>query len=209
MSATQQAQQRRRPAMVAWLTSAAGVVTIVAVAVAVAALVVAVHEAARASQLTTELRQQHGQAAGSLAPRGSAYLSNLQATVDNADDQNAPQVMSAKSYPNSVTFGCAGPYGAQPDEAFDVVGYRLFTAVIGIPDDAIDATSLSETVTFASQAGARLGAPVTVSLGHPVTVRLAIAGVTQLEITCTGVNAQTRQAEDTNDVTLGNALISP
>jgi len=209
MSATQQAQQRQRPGVVGWLTSAGGVVAIVAVVVAAAALTVAVREAMRVSQLTTELRQQHGQAPGSMAPQGSAYLSNLQATVDNADDQNAPQVISAKSYPNSVTFGCAGPYGAQPDEAFDVVGYRLFTAVVGIPDDAIDATSLAETVVFASQAGARLGAPVTVSLGHPATVRLVIGGVTQLEITCTGVNAQTRQAEDTNDVTLGNALISP
>jgi hypothetical protein len=50
--------------------------------------------------------------------------------------------------------------------------------------------------------------PVTVSLGHPATVRLNVTGVTQLAITCTGVNTQSQQSDNGNPVTLGDAQIS-
>jgi hypothetical protein len=65
-----------------------------------------------------------------------------------------------------------------------------------------------QTVTFSSQSGTRLMNPVTVSLGRPATVRLNITGVTQLAVTCTGINTQTRQSPNGNPITLGNAQIS-
>jgi hypothetical protein len=117
--------------------------------------------------------------------------------------------MSAKAYPNSSTFNCAGPQdNGQPDEAFDVAGHSLFKTEVGIPDNAPDATSLDETVIFANQAGVQLIKPIVVSLGHPAAVTLNIAGVAQLEVSCTGVNTQNQQQEDTNVLALGDAFVS-
>jgi len=50
--------------------------------------------------------------------------------------------------------------------------------------------------------------PIVVSLGHPAAVTLNIAGVTQLEVSCTGINTQNQQQEDNNVLTLGNAFVS-
>jgi hypothetical protein len=117
--------------------------------------------------------------------------------------------MSAKSYPDSVAFYCWPADGSgQPAEAFDVAGHSVFSAVVGIPDDTDNVTSMDETVTFADQSGAHLMSPVTVSLGHPATVRLNISGVTQLAVTCTGLNTQTQQTANGNPIALGNARIS-
>lgn len=144
----------------------------------------------------------------SLSPAG--YLSALQPTVDQAEVQNGQQTMSAKSYPNSVTFQCDGPQGSEnpADEAWDIAGNTLFTAVVGIPDNATDATGLDETVIFASQNGTQLGKPVVISLGSPAQVSLNVSGVTQLQVTCTGVSEPGHQQEDGNQLTLGNAHIS-
>jgi hypothetical protein len=84
----------------------------------------------------------------------------------------------------------------------------VFKAVVGIPDDAPNATSVDETITFTNQAGAQLSKPVTVSLGKTATVQLNISGVTQLGMTCTGLNTQTQQQDNSNVVTLGNASVS-
>src|ERR1700685_4011436 len=69
-------------------------------------------------------------AAGGTSPSQAGYLSALQPTVDQAEVQNGQQAMSARSYPNSVTFGCDGPQGGdQPeDAAYDIAGNTLFTA---------------------------------------------------------------------------------
>jgi hypothetical protein len=144
----------------------------------------------------------------SLSPAG--YLSALQPTVDHAEVQSGQQAMSARPYPNSITFGCDGPQGGgQPeDEAYDIAGNTLFTATVGIPDNAADATGLDETVIFASQDGTQLGKPVVVSLGSPARVALDITGVTQLQVTCTGVTEPGRQPDNGNELTLGNAHIS-
>jgi len=147
--------------------------------------------------------------AGGAALTGGTYLSALQPTFDDAELQTGAQTMSATAYPNSVTFNCDGPVNAdQPDEAFDVAGHSLFRAVVGIPDNTQDATSLNETVTFANQSGTQLMRPVVVSLGNPAVIRLNISGVTQLEVTCSGTDPQTQQQENGNQVTLGNAYIS-
>jgi hypothetical protein len=202
----------------------------VATIVAAVASVIAAHQTSRVDQLTITVRQQRQQlqssaakaaarstpgpssssgSSGGAAPAGGTYLSALQPTLDNSDLQTGTQTMSATAYPNSVTFGCDGPASSdQPDEAFDVAGHTLFRAVVGIPDNAQDATSLDETVTFANQGGTQLIKPVVVSLGNPAVVRLNISGVTQLEVTCSGTNSQTQQQDDDNELTLGNAYIS-
>ena len=40
------------------------------------------------------------------------------------------------------------------------------------------------------------------------SVQLNISGVTQLGMTCTGLNTQTQQQDNSNVVTLGNASVS-
>lgn len=225
-------RKKKRGRLGAWFTSASGILASVATIVAAVASVLAAHQTTRVDQLTIVVRQQQQQiqraqqaskaqkdggatassgtsgATGGASLRDSAYLSALQPTVDNGEINSASQVMSAKPYPDSVTFFCLPGSGGQPTEAFDVAGHTNFTAVVGIPDDTGNVTSVDETVTFADQSGTDLMNPVTVSLGHPATVQLNISGVTQLAVTCTGINTQTQQTANGYAVTLGNAEIS-
>jgi hypothetical protein len=213
-----------------WLTWFSGILASVATIAAAGASVIAAHQTSRVDQLTIIVRQQRQQlqasaakaaarssttvpsssaSSGGAALTGGTYLSALQPTSDYGNVGTGAQTMSATAYPNSLTFNCAGPPSAgQPDEAFDVAGHSLFRAVIGIPDNTQDATSLNETVIFANQNGAQLMKPVVVSLGSPAVVRLNISGVTQLEMTCSGTDPQTQQPDNDNVVTLGNAYIS-
>ncbi len=221
-------RKKKRGGLGRWFTPASGILASVATIVAAVASVLAAHQTARVDQLTIVVHQQQLQirraqqttptqqpggapatsgATGGASLQNGAYLSALQPTVDNGDLSTGSQVMSAKPYPDSVTFLCLPASGGQPTEAFDVAGHTLFTAVVGIPDDTSNVTGVDETVTFANQSGSRLMNPVTVSLGRPATVRLNITGVTQLAISCTGINTQTQQSANDNAVTLGNAEI--
>jgi hypothetical protein len=210
-----------------WLRSFSGILASVATIVAALASVVAAHQTSRVNQLTITVRQQRQQleAAGaepaghsSTTPSGSTgtavltgvtYLSALQPTEANLGVQTGSQAMSARTYPNSIMFQCEGsPSNGQPDVAYDIAGHTLFRAILGIPDDAQGATNVNETVTFANQSGALLTKPVVVSLGSPVSVRLNISGVTQLEMTCAGTNTQTQQQDDSVNLALGNAYVS-
>lgn len=222
-------RRNRRGRLGAWFTSVSGVLASVATIVAALASVLAAHQTTRVNQLTIVVRQQQQQinqaqhaskaqqasgstiasgASGGASGQGSAYLSALEPTVDHGDFSTGSQIMSATPYPDSVTFWCLPGSSGQPTEAFDVAGHSLFMAVVGIPDNTNDVTSVDETVTFADQAGTPLMNPVTVSLGHPATVRLNISAVTQLAVTCTGLNTQNQQSANGYDVTLGNAQIS-
>jgi hypothetical protein len=213
-------KRRSKSRFGSWITSLSGIL-------ASLATIVAAHQTSRVDQLTITVRQQRQQLQSSAAKAaarstaapsnsvggatltGGTYLSALQPALDYAELQTGAQTMSSTAYPSSVTFNCDGPANNdQPDEAFDVAGHTLFRAVVGIPDNTQDATSLNETVTFADQGGAQLMRPVVVSLGNPATVRLNISGVTQLEMTCSGTDPQTQQQENGNQVTLGNAYIS-
>lgn len=209
-----------------WMTWFSGILASVATIVAALASVVAAHQTSRVNELTIIVKQQRQQLAAAGRPSaqaattpsgstggadftGGTYLSALQPTLDDGNLQTGAQSMSATSYPNSLTFYCDGPLNNnQPDEAFDVAGHALLRVVVGIPDNAQGATSLSETLIFANQNGTELMKPVTVSLGSPATVRLNISGVTQLEMTCSGSNSQTQQQDDGQELTLGNAYIS-
>lgn len=225
------AKKKERRGFAYWLTWLTGILASVATIAAAVASVLAVHQTNRVNQLTIVVKQQqqqlrhaHQQAAngsgsarngseskssGGALPPGGVYLSAMQPTVYNANWGTGSQTISAKAYPNSITFSCGGSYSnGQPDEAYDVAGHSLFKAEIGIPDTATNATSLDETVIFANQAGVQLMKPVVVSLGHPAAVQLNISRVTQLEVTCTGVNTQNQQQENGNSLTLGNAFVS-
>jgi hypothetical protein len=226
-------RRKKKGRLAGWFTSVTGVFASIATIVAAVASVLAAHQTARVDQLTIVVHQQQQQLAksqqtasktgqdtgtGPTPPSGasggasspdSAYLSALQPTVDNGVFATGSQIMSARSYADSVTFECIPADGSgQPAEAFDVAGHSVFTAVVGIPDNTSDVTSVNETVVFANQSGTALMSPVTVSLGHPATVRLNISGVTQLAITCTGIDTQSQQGDNGNPVTLGNAQIS-
>ena len=234
MASTQQKKatpKKKRRGLARWLTSFSGILASIATIVAAGASVLAAHQTTRVNQLTIVVRQQQQQldqarqqaasgsgssgsrgtsgSSGGALPSGGVYLSAMQPTVDNTDLSTGSQTMSAKAYPDSSTFECDGPQdNGQPDEAFDVAGHSLFKAEVGIPDNAADATSLDETVIFANQAGVQLIKPIVVSLGHPAAVTLNIAGVAQLEVSCTGTNTQNQQQENGNELTLGNAFVS-
>jgi hypothetical protein len=220
-------KRRSKSRFGSWITSFSGVLASLATIVAAVASVFAAHQTSRVDQLTITVRQQRQQlqasanksapqsttppasSSGGAVPVGETALSALQPTLDFGELQTGAQTMSAKAYPNSVTFDCDGPVNTdQPDEAFDIAGHTLFRAVVGIPDNTPNATSLNETVTFANENGTQLMKPVVVSLGKPAVVRLSISGVTQLEVTCSGTDPQTQQNENGNQVTLGNAYIS-
>ncbi len=234
MTATQQKKataKKKRRGLAGWLTSFSGILASLATIAAAGASVLAAHQTSRVNQLTIvvkqqqqQLKQAHQQAPsaprpsstggtsgsiGGALPAGGLYLSAMQPTVDRADISTGSQTMSAKAYPDSSTFYCYGPLdNGQPDEAFDVAGHSAFKAEVGIPDNTSNATSLDETVIFANQAGVQLIKPIVVSLGHPAAVTLNIAGVTQLEVSCSGIDTQNQQQEDDNVLTLGNAFVS-
>jgi hypothetical protein len=136
------------------------------------------------------------------------YLSDASPTVDNGNLNSGQEVISAKPYPNSIEFNCNGASGSAPAEAFDVAGSSTFTAELGIPDNAEDVTGVVATVTFSNEAGQQIGQQFRVSLGHPVSIRLNITGVTQLGMTCNGVHQQTSQPDYDFDVALGNGGVS-
>jgi hypothetical protein len=96
----------------------------------------------------------------------------------------------------------------QPTEAWDVAGSTTFSATVGIPDNTEDATGDDAELTFASQDGTKLAKTITVSLGHPASVSFSISGVTQLDVTCNGVEASTGQQDSGLYVALGNASAS-
>ena len=136
------------------------------------------------------------------------YLSSLNPTVDNAGYDNGAQVMSAKSYPNSVELSCSGGSASQPGIAYNVAGNTTFTAEIGIPDNMSNATDVTATITFSDESGQQVGKPVQVSLGHPASVSLNIKGITQLGMTCNGVDDANNQSTSGFDVALGSAAVS-
>jgi hypothetical protein len=221
----QKPDSKKRRGLGGWLTSFSGILASLATIVAAVASLFAAHQTSRVNQLTVVVRQQQeqlqhgGQPAASPAPSSGAtgggagpaglYLSATQPTVDNGDEFTGSQTMSARQYPSSVGFYCEGPQGnGQPDEAFNVAGHKVFTAVVGIPDSAGDSTNLDETVIFANQAGVQLTKPVVVSLGHPADVQLAIGAVTQLEVTCTGTNTANQNQDNGHILVLGDGALS-
>jgi hypothetical protein len=213
----------------AGMTSVAGIATAIATITTSASAVLGVvvnHQATQLHRVNTQASRQaqtiqqlqdqvHASSSAPSAGRTPAvgdaarYLSNLTPTVDDAIVQQGQQVIAAQPYANSISFGCDGPQGnGQPDEAYDVAGSSTFTAEVGIADNTQSVTSVIATVTFSNESGQQLGKPVQVSLGHPVPVTLNITGVTQLGMTCVGLEAHTNQVANGFDVVMGNAGVS-
>src|ERR1022692_457987 len=218
----------------AWLKSFSGILSSLAALVTAAATIIAAYQTTKVhaqsrtiAQQTQQLRQIRSspvptvtvtEPAGGGSPGGSTggatlnqkgYLSALQPTVSYGEPNPGPQTMSSKSYPNSITFSCDGAIdNDRPDVAYDIAGNHIFTAVVGIPDNTPNVTSIAETVVFANQNGVQLIKPVVVSLGSPANVQLNVSNVTQLEVTCTGIDVHTHQPDNDNPVTLGNAGVS-
>jgi len=210
------------------LTSFAGITTAIATIMtsATAILGVVVHRQAtqldQAHQVVSVQRQQIHQLQTQTAPPTSSptptsttggtsplnmahYFSNMSPTVNNAGVETGQQVMAAQPYVNSISFGCDGGYGDEPDEAYNVAGNSMFSAEIGIADNSEGATNVIATVTFSNESGQQIGQPIEVSLGHPVKLSLPIGGVTQLGMTCNGRDRRTSQLANSFSVTLGNA----
>jgi len=192
-----------------WMTSFAGIVTAIATIATSASAVLGVlfhHQSAQLQQARATVSQQARQikvltnsvahrppvAASSPSPVANStpspasvinvahYLSDLTPTVDNSDINTGQEVIEAQPYAKSISFYCDGGSGNEPDEAYDVAGSTTFTAVAGIPDDMQNATDVVATITFSNESGQEVGKSIQISLGHPFTVKLNIAGVTQL-----------------------------
>lgn len=214
------------------MTSVAGITAAVATITTSAAAVLGVvvhHQAAQLQHAHAQVSQQAqqitalqsrptptpsaapsaaGSASGAELSSVAHYLSNLNATVDDADLNTGQVVIGAKPYVNSISFDCQGADGDQPDEAYDVAGSSTFTAEVGIADDMTGATDVIATVTFTDESGQQIGKPVQVSLGHPVQVSLNISGVTQLGMTCNGRDQRSSQVANGFQVALGSAGVS-
>jgi hypothetical protein len=136
------------------------------------------------------------------------YLSNMAPTVQNANMSTGQVVIATEPYVNSIQFDCDNGSDGTPDEAFDVAGSTMLRAEIGIPDDMQNATGVVATVTFSNEAGQQVGRQFQVSLGHPAEINLSIKGVTQLGMTCSGLDKQTGQPPNEFQIAMGNAEIS-
>jgi hypothetical protein len=140
--------------------------------------------------------------------QAALYLSGLTPAIDNQGAQAGPQTIAGAVYPDSISFTCdGGDRGAAPDEAYDVAGFRTFVAEAGIPDAAPHAPGAVAVVTFSDQSGQRIGWPVRISPGHPAAVRLDIAGVSQLGISCHGPLAHSGNPDAIPRISLGDAVV--
>lgn len=132
---------------------------------------------------------------------GSQFLTS---PVDNSDDVST-QVdlhISDVDYPHSVELSC--PTGGIDD--WNVAGYSTFSAMFGIPDDAQNATGVTDTITFTDQNGRTLGT-ATASIGQPAKVSLSFTGVDRLVINCSRQGGDAQYANH-NAVALGDASVT-
>jgi hypothetical protein len=116
-----------------------------------------------------------------------------------------PVQIGATTYTDSVRFACdSGGAASTGDLDYVVTGYGTLTTIVGMPGDGG-----AMTVTFFSNgAGPQVSGPVTVSPGHPQRVRVRFRGSSQLEISCSAVDATGPSAKDLV-LALGNPTIGP
>ena len=138
---------------------------------------------------------------------GCTYLSDLQpGSVNSGDFKVGTQQINRTTYPNSVRLAC----GADWFVTYPARGYKVLTAVVGVPDDnASVAAGSTVTVTFAPMIGNVAAARVSVSPGQSQSVTVNLpgsvqGGESQMEISCS-VSPSTA---DGVEVALGNAALS-
>ncbi|HET8659202.1 MAG TPA: hypothetical protein VFM55_09415 [Micromonosporaceae bacterium] len=91
----------------------------------------------------------------------------------------------------SVTWYCMYPTSSYIE--WNVAGYQTFTATLGIADDTSDAFGAIASMTFYDEDGRQLTKPIDVRMGHPQPVRIPLAGVVHLRLTCSGRDARTNE----------------
>jgi hypothetical protein len=195
-----------------WITSAGGAVaSLLGVATAILGLFTAVqqqqihrlHQQVKVQQQQITHLQLNPVSVPS-APEDGHFLSNLSPTIDNSNAQPGPIVINGVTYPSSITFGCWGGPGIPVDEAYKVAGSQ-FTAVIGLSDaDAGNDSNIVDTLTITDQAGRIIGNRINVSAGHPLKVDLPLAGINELQFSCTDRNVATGATNITAPVSIGN-----
>jgi hypothetical protein len=123
---------------------------------------------------------------------------------------SGPVRIGTTTYTDSVRFTCdSGGHDSGGDLDYVVTGYGSMSAVLGVPSDDRRAAGDVMTVSFFNNGtGSQTSRPVLVSLGHPQVVHLRFSGSSQLEISCSAVNASTKSARYM-ELALGNATIGP
>jgi hypothetical protein len=163
-------------------------------------------------QVTATATPNPASATSSTAPPTSTaqparFLNELEPTDDKIGGRDtAGTTMSNVAYPHSLSITCEG---ARIYQAYNVAGSRTISATAGIADNASNATGVVADVILSDQAGNPVGAPITVSLGHPKQINLPLQGVAQLEIACNGRDQTTGRPRYGFFVTLGDAKLQP
>jgi hypothetical protein len=151
-------------------------------------------------------------AAGGGAGSAIADLSDTTPLQNNymGNVSTGPEQIGATTYQNSVGFTCeTGDNDGPTDLIYNVAGYKFLTAVFGIPSDAINAAGNTMTITFFKDGSTtQLATPMTISLDHPQSVHLNLAGSSQLEIACDATSVAGHSGVNM-DAAMGNATIGP
>ena len=124
--------------------------------------------------------------------------------------RSGPVRIGAVTYADSVRFTCdSGGRDSSGDLDYVVTGYGSMSATIGVPSDDTRAAGDTMTVSFFNNgSGSQTSQPLTISPGQPQRIRLTFRGSSQLEISCSAVNATT-QSPEYMDLALANATIGP
>jgi len=136
------------------------------------------------------------------APAATTYLDSLDQV--NGYDYAQPVGLNGVRYPRSVGFSCQRATSNYVQ--WSVAGYKTFSAMAGIPDDASNAFGGIAEMIFYNQDGTQLAKPFDVSLGHPLQVTLQLNGAVQLRVTCSGRDVKTGNEREFAGA-LGNAEI--
>ena len=124
--------------------------------------------------------------------------------------RGGPVRVGADTYADSVRFTCdSGGRDSSGDLDYPVSGYGSMSALAAIPGDDARAAGDVMTVSFFNNgAGAQTSGPFTITPGHPLRVRVRLRGASQLEISCSAVDAAT-QSPRYMDLALANATLAP
>jgi hypothetical protein len=148
-------------------------------------------------------------AAPSPTPAGPRYLSAEQLPPPQGSIgylSSGSVEIGAATYSNSIRFTCS-PFGFGTGSiTFDVAGFAYFDATVGVPNDAKNATGNSMTITFFKDGETQLDTPLTIVVGKPKTVHLALQETTQLQIQCGSKSKQGLGAS--MDAALGDASLT-
>jgi hypothetical protein len=141
----------------------------------------------------------------SAAPTGDqvAYLTKLQTTAGYTGSVGVFQI-STQPYEQSFKKYC--DTGASVPTTWSIAGYNEFTATVGIADNEENAVGAVAHIAIQDQDGRNLLAPFDVALGRPQSVQVAVQGVVQLQVMCSGRDS-TGKPRGYFNVTFGTATL--